>query len=139
MNHSPADSSPIADVRMTRMTPSAPIPRRRSQRAATKAPSSWPWMVPSWSGRSTKSFSVPCPLSHGNVIEFILRAPASKDRHDGAVDVGLRRGVVGHRDAHEPAPAPRGAPHPARPVALDAVDDGVRRLVIAEADQHLVE
>src|SRR5215207_11628977 len=73
MNHSPAESPPRAAVRTTRMTPSAPMPRRRWHRAATKAPSSSPWIVPSWSGSRTKSFSVPCPFNHGKVMPSSLR------------------------------------------------------------------
>src|SRR5688500_14093819 len=96
-------------------------------------------MVPSWSGRSTKSFSVPCPLSHGNVIDSVYVAPAAQDRLDGAVDVGVGGRVVGHRDPHVPATPPRGSTHPAGAFALDAVDDGVGRRVVAEAHQHLVE
>src|SRR5690242_5824907 len=47
---------------VTRRTPSAPRPRRRSHRAATAAAVSD--SLPSGSGSSTKSFCVPCPLAN---------------------------------------------------------------------------
>ena len=50
---------------MTRSTPSPPIPARRSQSARTRAADRSPWTEPSWSGSSTKSFSVPWPLRNG--------------------------------------------------------------------------
>ena len=130
---------------MTRMTPSAPIPRRRSQRAATKAPSE---LAVDGAVMVRKQHEVvlrAVPLEpwkrHGlqSTDAATITAPAAQDRLDGAVDVGLRGGVVGHRDAHVPATAPRRAAHPAGAVALDAFDDGIRRRVVAEADEHLVE
>ena len=64
MNHSaswPAPAS-IAAVRITRSTPSPPMPERRLHSARTRSGLKSPWTVPSWSGSSTKSFSVPWPL-----------------------------------------------------------------------------
>src|ERR1043165_8369002 len=65
MNHSavPADASASgwAALRTTRRTPSAPMPRRRSQSAATNVGVNG--SVPSGSGRMTKSLPVPCPLA----------------------------------------------------------------------------
>ena len=56
-----AAGSSVASVRTTRITPSPPIPVRRLQSAATCSGVSS--SVPLASGTSTKSFSVPCPLT----------------------------------------------------------------------------
>src|SRR5690348_12038772 len=65
MNHSApaedASASGWAALRTTRSTPSAPMPRRRSHRAATRAGVSG--RVPSGSGRMTKSLPVPWPFA----------------------------------------------------------------------------
>src|SRR3954451_5726761 len=66
MNHSGEVPPPTrAEDRITRSPPSPPIPARRSHRARTRAGSRSPWTDPSWSGSSTKSFSVPCPFRKG--------------------------------------------------------------------------
>src|ERR687898_136628 len=66
MNHSAAPAigaaSGCAVARTTRSTPSPPIPARRSQSRCTR--SSGRSSSPSGSGSSTKSFSVPCPLTN---------------------------------------------------------------------------
>ena len=58
-------ATPSTAVRTTRITPSPPMPARRSHSAATRSGVSSPCTVPSWSGSSTKSFSVPWPLRKG--------------------------------------------------------------------------
>src|SRR3954454_17261507 len=48
--------------RTTRSTPSPPMPARRSQSARTRSADKSPCTDSSWSGSSTKSFSVPWPF-----------------------------------------------------------------------------
>src|SRR5690348_5172028 len=57
-----AEGSSVASVRTTRMTPSAPMPARRSHSRRTCCSSSS--CRPLASGISTKSFWVPCPLTN---------------------------------------------------------------------------
>ena len=67
MNHSASAAwlGSATAVRITRSTPSPPMPARRSQRATTRAAARSPCTDPSGSGSSTKSFSVPWPLRKG--------------------------------------------------------------------------
>src|SRR4051794_27024866 len=93
MNHSASSAVPAASgclaARTTRSTPSAPIPRRRSQSAATSdgVRSS----CPSGSARTTKSLPVPWPLVKSSCT------PPSSRSHRGGGQGGLReigRGAV---------------------------------------------
>src|SRR3954449_7033919 len=62
MNHSASGPSGRLSLRTTRRTPSPPMPARRSQSARTRSAERSPCTDSSWSGSSTKSFSVPWPL-----------------------------------------------------------------------------
>src|SRR5689334_6827148 len=70
-SNTPAAAAAAAVV--TRSTPSAPSPRRRSQSAATAAGVSD--SLPSGSGSSTKSFSVPCPLANFTSSGYVSPYP----------------------------------------------------------------
>ena len=59
MGAATAAGSSDAPQRTTRMTPSPPIPARRSHSSATSSGARSPCTEPSGSGSSTKSFSVP--------------------------------------------------------------------------------
>ena len=63
----------------------------------------------------------------------------AEDRLDGSIHVGFRGGPVRHGDAHEAAPSPGRATHPAGPLLLDGGDDPVGAVVVAEAHEDLVE
>src|SRR6266508_3654315 len=84
MNQSPPSTT--YDCRppsITRSTPSPPIPACRSHRNRTSSASRSPCTVPSGSGSSTKSFSVPCPFSHSNVLtDTDPTGRTSADRED---------------------------------------------------------
>jgi len=66
---------------------------------------------------------------------------AGADRVGRAIGVGGRRLPAADRDPHDGPAVPAAAARPARPTALDAVDDRVRDLLVAvgEAHEHLVE
>src|SRR3954447_1271756 len=82
-----AAGSSVASVRTTRMTPSPPIPARRSHsRATCSALSS---CLPLASGMSTKSFSVPWPLTK----EYSLTRGILSRRRVVQL-LGVRRAVV---------------------------------------------
>src|SRR6478752_5823489 len=74
-------SVPPSRIGTTRMTPSAPMPALRSHRARTRP--AVRSRTSSGSGRSTKSFSVPCPLTNSGA--------------DAGVDTALAYGGAGHR------------------------------------------
>src|SRR6266508_616319 len=97
MNQSPPSSTyDCLDPSITRRTPSAPIPAYRSHRNRTSPASRSPWIDPSGSGNSTKSFSVPCPFNQGNVPVLIQKS-------SGPPSASIRGWVVhvdrfGHQD-----------------------------------------
>src|SRR3954470_18385535 len=66
-------SRPAAVAVVTRSTPSAPTPRRRSHSAATTAGVNGNW--PSGSGSSTKSFCVPWPLANFTCSGYVPPYP----------------------------------------------------------------
>src|SRR5680860_777641 len=76
-----AAGSSVASVRTTRITPSPPMPARRSHsRATCPADSS---CRPLASGTSTKSFSVPCPFTKeysitGQILSRLLVSPVGR-------------------------------------------------------------
>src|SRR4051794_15187697 len=91
MNHPPSS-------RTTRSTPSPPMPARRSHSARTRCAIASgdrpPWTLPSWSGSSTKSFSVPWPLRKGysgiHALLVVLRPVVLVElleRHAARLDV----------------------------------------------------
>src|SRR3954466_6384615 len=159
MNHSAPAPPPgtwsraaaYASVRMTRSTPSPPMPARRSHRARTRAGSRTPCTLPSWSGSSTKSFSVPWPLRKayaGSAIEalgVVLGAVVVVELVDGHA-VGLH--LAGdHRAArHLGLRVPGlGLPQPRAQEGLGAVEEQVvdlddhREQRAVPLDLHLVE
>src|SRR5690242_7368905 len=73
-----------APSRATRSTPSAPRPARRSHSARTRSGVS---SAPGRSGSSTKSFSVPCPLT--NLTRPMLRARMTPEQRYQQVVEGL--------------------------------------------------
>src|ERR1700712_5663690 len=82
-----AAGSSVASVRTTRITPSAPMPERRSQSRATCPTVSS--CLPLASGSSTKSFWVPWPLrKEYSITSGIL------SRGRGVQLLGVRRAVV---------------------------------------------
>src|SRR6266508_3330865 len=89
-------SAPVPGAaRTTRSTPSPPMPRCRSQSAATRCGVSS--IAPSGSGSSTKSLPVPCPLAN--------RMTAIMHRLRDQVGVG-RVEPADPRVAAEPGPLP---------------------------------
>src|SRR5680860_161042 len=98
MNHSASSRAAIAagssyaSHRITRITPSPPIPARRSHRAATSSPEREPCTLPSGSGSSTKSFSVPCPLRKAKVLLTISGYRARRHETVGALWQRVRHG-----------------------------------------------
>src|SRR6478752_9738560 len=139
--------------RTTRSTPSPPMPARRSHRARTRSAicssDRSPWTLPSWSGSSTKSFSVPCPLRNvysgihallvvlGLVVlvELLERHLAGLDvlRDDGAP----RDGAVRVPGLRLPEPRPQERLRAVEEDLLDLDDDREDRPVAL--DHHLVE
>src|SRR3954467_15214876 len=121
MNHSASPAVPVASgcsaARTTRSTPSAPLPRRRSQSAGpTDVGRS---SCPSGSARTTKSLPVPWPLVKSS------RTPPSSRSDRGGGHGGLReigRGAVEPDDAcvaPEPSALPPDEP-PRRELRLGA-------------------
>src|SRR4051794_4718718 len=82
-----AAGSSVASVRTTRITPSPPMPARRSHSRATCSASSS--CLPLASGISTKSFSVPWPFTK----EYSLTRGILSCRW-GIQLIGVRRSVV---------------------------------------------
>src|SRR5882757_1703260 len=111
----------------TRSTPSAPRPRRRSHSAWTRL--SVRSSVPSGSGSSTKSFSVPCPLTNSIPTRSEYRA-------DGLGQVGAS--AVEPGDAlitPEPGPLP---PNEATGGAGDLGGGGLDVVGAVEVGEHLL-
>ena len=94
----PARAAAGESVRATRRTPSAPMPRRRWHRARTSAPSSASRSIaPSGSGRTTKSFSVPCPLTNSTLPRLSAPKTCVRCRTVGCANLHrlqVRRSVV---------------------------------------------
>ena len=90
-------------------------------------------------GHAPRPLPEPAGRSCSGAAVRAVRARASAPRSGSAARVGLGRGAVGHRYAHQPPSPPGGAAHPAGAVALDGGDDAIGPLVVTEADQHLVE
>src|SRR3954453_18990716 len=99
-----ACGSSVASVRTTRSTPSAPMPERRSHNAATSAGSRSCRTLPSGSGSSTKSFSVPWPLRKrnlrvvGSATRGVLADPL--ELREPLLEVGADQLVHALEDAH---------------------------------------
>src|SRR6476659_5493000 len=85
-------SRPAAPARVTRSTPSAPRPRRRSQSAVTAAGVTD--NRPSGSGNSTKSFSVPWPLANITCSGYVAPYPQRVFDVVGSVPVQPNDAVV---------------------------------------------
>src|SRR5919106_2591993 len=123
MNHSTSAgrSRPSASVlvRTTRMIPSEPSPEWRSVSRRTVAGSRSGWSIPSGSGRSTKSFCVPWPLTKGNRLSTVDDRRRSATAGERALDQVVR--VVGKpfdaRVLAEPRVLPTGEA-PGRPHGL---------------------
>src|SRR6478735_5259883 len=80
MNHRPSPAG------ATLITPSPPIPARRSQMARTRSGSNS--RVPAASGNSTKSFSVPCPFTNAMPSPTPTSLRSGQERVDGLDQVG---------------------------------------------------
>src|SRR6187200_3677634 len=136
----------------TRMTPSPPTPARRSARAAARA-AVRPRM-PSRSGTSTKSFSVPCPLvkvsrsAMRTIVGHVLDDPVDEGVPGTCEGVEPADSRVGPEPrllaAHQPPGAQRGVGDGILERGR-AVDDGerlgvadrpARRASLAQAERH---
>src|SRR3954449_5458230 len=126
MNHrapvlstSSTDASTSAARRMTRRTPSPPMPARRSQSARTRSAERSPCTDSSWSGSSTKSFSVPWPLRKAYsgihallVVLGLVVLVELLERHAAGLDVlrddrAARHGAVRVPGLRPPEPRPQ--------------------------------
>src|SRR4051794_38412750 len=109
MNHSTSWPSPSASApaRTTRISPSPPRPARRSHRADTVDAASS--SRPSGSGRRTKSFSVPWPLTKRTAVPGVWVTGSAYGRGTSEIDDpgGQVGGVVRQPDHARVAPEPQ--------------------------------